>query len=159
MSGARAHPAIGPVTSVGVRQPLVDGIEKVTGRAAYTADLPFRHAWVGLIGRSPVAHGVIRRIETTRARALPGVRAVIHCNNVARVKYASGGQSYPNPPPHDQVSFDNKVRYIGDRVAAVAADTLAIAEEAVRRIHVTYEVLPAVFDVEEAIRHLPERGR
>src|SRR5690606_8431051 len=58
---------------------------------------------------------------------------------------------YPNPPPYDQVSFDNKVRYVGDRVAAVAADTLEIAESALKLIKVTYEVLPAVFDEREAI--------
>src|SRR5690606_2976398 len=100
---------------------------------------------------SPHAHARIRDIDDSAALALPGVRAVIHYKNVARVKYASGGQSYPNPPPHDQVSFDNKVRYVGDRVAAVAADTLEIAEAALKLIHVDYEVLPAVFDEREAI--------
>ncbi len=84
--------------------------------------------------------------------ALAGVRAVVHYKNVERVKYASGGQSYPNPPPYDQVSFDNKVRYVGDRVAAVAADTVEIAEAALKLIHVEYEVLPAVFDETEAIK-------
>src|ERR1035437_4630948 len=70
-----------PVTSmqasVGVRQPLIDGVEKVTGSALYTADLPARDALVGAILRSPLAHARIRRIDVTRARALPGVRAVI----------------------------------------------------------------------------------
>ncbi len=79
---------------------------------------------------SPHAHARILDIDDSQALALPGVRAVVHYKNVERVKYASGGQSYPNPPPLDQVSFDNKVRYVGDRVAAVAADTLEIAEEA-----------------------------
>ncbi|MEE8456869.1 MAG: molybdopterin cofactor-binding domain-containing protein, partial [Acidimicrobiia bacterium] len=68
-----------------------------------------------------------------------------------RVRYASGGQSYPNPLPYDQVSFDNKVRYVGDRVAAVAADTEEIAQAAIELIDVTYEVLPAVFDENDAI--------
>jgi putative selenate reductase molybdopterin-binding subunit len=67
------------------------------------------------------------------------------------VKYASGGQSWPNPEPWDQVSFDDKVRHVGDRVAAVAAETPELAEEACRRIAVTYNVLPAVFDELEAI--------
>ncbi len=67
------------------------------------------------------------------------------------MKYASGGQSAPNPYPWDQVSFDDKVRHVGDRVAAVAAETIEIAEEACRRIKVTYEVLPAVFDPEAAM--------
>ena len=80
------------------------------------------------------------------------MQAVIHYKNIKRVKYASGGQSYPNPPPLDQVSFDNKVRYVGDRVAAVAADSIEAAEEALKRIKVEYEVLPAVFDEIEATR-------
>jgi putative selenate reductase molybdopterin-binding subunit len=79
------------------------------------------------------------------------VHAVIHYKNVPRVIYASGGQSYPNPPPYDQVSFDNKVRYVGDRVAAVAAESLELAQEALQRIKVEYEVLPAVFEAQDAI--------
>jgi putative selenate reductase molybdopterin-binding subunit len=67
------------------------------------------------------------------------------------VKYASGGQSWPNPLPHDEVSFDDKVRYVGDRVAAVAAESPEIAEEACRLIKVTYEVLPAVLDAKSAL--------
>ena len=63
---------------------------------------------------------------------LPGVHAVLHHENVRRVRYASGGQSYPNPLPYDQVSFDNKVRHVGDRVAVVAADSIEIAEQAGR---------------------------
>ena len=62
------------------------------------------------------------------------------------------GRAIPTPPPYDQVSFDNKVRYVGDRVAAVAADTLEIAEEALKLIKVEYEILTAVFDENEAIK-------
>ncbi len=101
---------------------------------------------------SPHAHARILSIDDSEALALPGVRAVIHYGNIERVRYASGGQSYPNPKPWDQVSFDNKVRYVGDRVAAVAAETPEIAAEAIRLIKVDYEVLPAVFDENEAIK-------
>ena len=66
-----------PVHSIGVRTPLVDGVEKVTGRARYTADLAPGPALVGLIGRSAVAHARIAAIDTQAARAMPGVRAVI----------------------------------------------------------------------------------
>ena len=61
--------------------------------------------------------------------------------------YASGGQSYPNPPPWDQVSLDSKVRHVGDRVAVVAAETPQIAREALSLIKVDYELLPAVFGI------------
>ena len=96
--------------------------------------------------RSPHAHANIIDIDDTEAVALPGVHAVIHYKNTPRVKYASGGQSWPNPHPHDQVSFDNKVRHVGDRVAAVAAETKEIAQAALGLIKVEYEILPYVLD-------------
>jgi putative selenate reductase molybdopterin-binding subunit len=68
------------------------------------------------------------------------------------VIYASGGQSYPNPPPYDQVSLDSKVRHVGDRVAVVAAETQEIARRALDLIEVDYEVLPAVFDPDAAMQ-------
>ena len=89
----------------------------------------------------PHAHARIVSIDDSAARALPGVHAVIHHGNVPRIKYASGGQSYPNPKPHDQVSFDDKVRHVGDRVAAVAAETVEIAQEACSLIEVAYDRL------------------
>jgi putative selenate reductase molybdopterin-binding subunit len=101
---------------------------------------------------SPHAHARIRHIDTTRARALPGVHAVLTYQNVPRVIYASGGQSYPNPMPWDQVSLDSKVRYVGDRVAIVAAESPEIAREALKLIDVDYEILPAVFDAAQAMQ-------
>jgi putative selenate reductase molybdopterin-binding subunit len=146
------HSNTGPETKVvGKPETKVDAVKLAKGNPAFVDDIEMRGMLYARLLTSPHAHARIVAIDDSEARAIPGVRAVIHCGNVARVKYASGGQSYPNPPPHDQVSFDTKVRYVGDRVAAVAADTPAIAEEAVRRIRVTYEPLPAVFDVEEAI--------
>ncbi|MCS6826768.1 MAG: molybdopterin-dependent oxidoreductase, partial [Caldilinea sp.] len=86
------------------------------------------------------------------ARALPGVHAVLTYQDVPRVIYASGGQSWPNPHPWDQVSLDSKVRHVGDRVAVVAAESPEIAEEALKLIEVEYEVLPAVFDPLETMK-------
>ncbi len=137
---------------VGKPEAKVDAVRLAKGNPAFVDDVDIRGMLYAKLLTSPHAHARIVAIDDSEARALPGVRAVIHYQNIPRVKYASGGQSYPNPPPHDQVSFDDKVRFVGDRVAAVAADTLAIAEEAVRRIRVTYEVLPAVFDENEAVR-------
>ena len=137
---------------VGKPETKVDAVKLAKGNPAFVDDIELRGMLYARLLTSPHAHARILDIDDSEARAMPGVRAVIHYKNVKRVKYASGGQSYPNPPPYDQVSFDNKVRYVGDRVAAVAADTLEIAEAALKRIHVTYEVLPAVFDENEAIR-------
>ena len=141
-----------PTTAV-VGQPevKVDAFRLVKGNPAFTDDFEMRGLLYAKVLRSPYAHARIISIDDSAARALPGVHAVIHHGNVPRVKYASGGQSYPNPKPHDQVSFDNKVRHVGDRVAAVAAETVEIAQEACSLIEVTWEVLPAVFDELEAL--------
>ena len=137
---------------VGKPETKVDAVKLVKGNPAFVDDIEKRGMLYAKLLTSPHAHARILDIDDSQALALPGVHAVIHYQNVRRVKYASGGQSYPNPPPHDQVSFDNKVRYVGDRVAAVAAESLEIAEEALKLIQVEYEVLPAVFDENEAIK-------
>ena len=136
---------------VGKSEIKVDAIRLVKGNAAFTDDFEARGQLIAKVLRSPHAHARILNIDDSAAVALDGVHAVIHYQNVPRVKYASGGQSWPNPHPYDQVSFDDKVRHVGDRVAAVAAETLEIAEEALRLIKVDYEVLPAVLDEREAI--------
>jgi len=138
-------------TVVGKPEPKVDAVRLVKGNPAFTDDVDMRGMLYAKVLRSPYAHARIVAIDDADARALPGVHAVLHHANTARVKYSSGGQSWPNPRPWDQVSFDDKVRHVGDRVAAVAAETVEIAEEACRRIRVTYEVLPAVFDELEAL--------
>ncbi|MFQ5435173.1 MAG: molybdopterin cofactor-binding domain-containing protein, partial [Anaerolineae bacterium] len=137
---------------VGKSETKVDAIKLAKGNPAFVDDIEMRGMLYARLLTSPHPHARILDIDDSRARALPGVHAVIHYQNIPRVRYASGGQSYPNPKPYDQVSFDNKVRYVGDRVAAVAAESVAIAEQAIGLIKVTYEVLPAVFDEKEAIK-------
>ncbi len=137
---------------VGQPQVKVDAEKLVHGRPVFTADVQPEGMLYGLLLTSPHAHARIRRIDASRARALPGVHAVLTCHDIPRVKYASGGQSYPQPPPYDQVCLDDKVRHVGDRVAVVAAETPELARRALRLIKVEYEVLPAVVDPEEAMR-------
>jgi putative selenate reductase molybdopterin-binding subunit len=127
-------------------EPKVDAIKLVKGRAVFADDMELPGMLYGGLLTSPHAHARIKRIDTTKARALPGVHAVLTHLEVPRVVYASGGQSYPNPPPYDQVSLDNKVRHVGDRVAVVAAETREILQQALELIDVEYEVLPAVLD-------------
>jgi putative selenate reductase molybdopterin-binding subunit len=136
---------------VGKPERKVDAIKLAKGLPAFVDDIEMRDMLYAKMLYSPHAHARIVKIDDSKARALPGVHAVLHHENVERVRYASGGQSYPNPLPYDQVSFDNKVRHVGDRVAAVAAESIEIAEAAVDLIEVEYEVLPAVFDENEAI--------
>ncbi len=137
---------------VGKSATKVDALQLLKGNPAFVDDFEKRGMLFGKLLTSPHAHAHIIDIDDKEASAIPGVRAIIHFKNINRIKYASGGQSYPNPPPLDQVSFDNKVRHVGDRVAAIAADSPEIAEEALKRIRVEYEVLPAVFDENEATK-------
>ena len=130
----------------------VDAVKLAKGRAVFTDDMELPGMLYGALLTSPHAHARILDIDTSAAERLPGVHAVLTYKNTARVLYASGGQSYPQPPPFDQVSLDNKVRHHGDRVAVVAAETPEIAQQALRLIQVTYELLPAVLDPEEAMQ-------
>ena len=141
-----------PATTV-VGQPVVkvDALKLVKGHAAFVDDVDIRGLLYAKVLRSPHPHARIVDIDDSEAMAMPGVHAVIHYKNTPRVRYQSAGQSYPNPPPYDQVSFDNKVRHVGDRVAAVAAETIDLAVEALTKIKVSYEVLEPVFDENEAI--------
>ncbi|MBE7511394.1 MAG: molybdopterin-dependent oxidoreductase [Anaerolineales bacterium] len=146
-------PAEGKPTSiVGKPEPKVDGVKLAMGRPVFTDDVEMRGMLYGALLTSPHAHARITHIETSKAKAIPGVHAVLTYKDVRRVIYASGGQSYPNPPPYDQVSLDHKVRHVGDRVAVVAAESPELCQQALDAIEVEWEVLPAVFDPEESFR-------
>ena len=136
---------------VGRRVRKVAGFKLVTGKTAFPADIALPGMLIGKILGSPHAHARIKRIDTRRAKALPGVHAVLTYQDVPRVPHTTAGQAWPEPSPYDTYLLDSKVRHVGDRVAAVAAETRAIAEEALRRIEVEYEVLPAVLDMEHAM--------
>ena len=129
----------------------VDAVKLARGRPAFTDDIELRGMLHAKLLTSPHAHARIRRIDASRARSLPGVHAVLTYQDVRRVVYTTAGQSHPEPSPHDCYSLDATVRFVGDRVAAVAAESPAIAEQALGLIDVEYEVLPAVLDMEQAM--------
>ncbi len=129
-----------------------DGVKLVTGRPAFTDDVYLPGMLIGKILPSPHAHARIKHIDASKARALPGVHAVLTYKDVPRVAHTTAGQSWPEPSPYDTYLLDSKVRFVGDRVAAVAAETREIAEAALRLIKVDYEVLPAVLDMKEATK-------
>jgi len=138
-------------TVVGQNLRKVDGVKLVTGGSAFTDDIHLPGMLYGKILASPHAHARIRRIDTRKARALPGVHAVLTYQNVPRVPHTTAGQAWPEPSPYDTYLLDSKLRFVGDRVAAVAAESRAIAERAIRLIEVDYEILPAVLDMEQAM--------
>jgi len=137
---------------VGKTETKVDAQKLVSGKPAFTDDVSIPGMLYGALLTSPHAHANIKKIDTSKAKALPGVHAVLTYKDVPRIKYASGGQSYPQPLPYDQVSLDNKVRHVGDRVAIVAAESPEIAEQALRLIDVEYEVLPAILKLDDAMK-------
>jgi CO/xanthine dehydrogenase Mo-binding subunit len=124
---------------IGAPVARVEGADKVTGRAIYASDVPLPGTLWCRILRSPYAHARIVRIDTTRARGMPGVHAVLTGQNV-QGRYV--GKAMRDMP---LLCWD-RVRFIGDRVAAVAADSRDIADAALEAIEVEYEELPAVFD-------------
>jgi len=138
--------------AVGKTPTKVDGVKLVTGKPAFTDDVQPEGLLFAALLTSPHAHANIKDIDTTKAKALPGVIEVLTYKDIPRVKYATSGQSYPQPMPYDQVVLDNKVRHVGDRVAVVAAINREIAEKALKLIDVTYEVLPFVLEAELAMK-------
>ncbi|MHB8244342.1 MAG: xanthine dehydrogenase family protein molybdopterin-binding subunit [Acidimicrobiales bacterium] len=128
---------------VGRRAPKLDAPEKVTGRTVYANDIHISGLLEGAILRSPHAHARIRSIDVSAAEQLPGVRAVIHAGNVEQRRF---GYSHDNIPLKG-----DKVRFIGDEVAAVAAVDEETARRALGLIRVEYEPLTAVFDPFESL--------
>ncbi len=131
---------------VGKPLPRMDAVAKVTGAAKYTDDYKFEGMLYGATLRAKFPHARILRIDTSKARALPGVRAVLTHADVPGAK--NHGLIYSDWP----VLCYDKVRYIGDAVAIVAADTREIAERALELIEVEYEELPVVDNPIDALK-------
>jgi putative selenate reductase molybdopterin-binding subunit len=137
---------------VGHSERRVDGASLVTGKPVFVADLPVRPGTVHLaLKTSPHAHARIRVIDTSRAEALDGVALVLTHENTPDTRYTTAGQGYPEPSPYDTRMFDTKVRFVGDRVAVVAADTIETARAALELIDVEYEVLDPVLSMDAAL--------
>ena len=131
---------------LGTRAVSPEDISKATGSAEFTADLKLPGLLTGKILRSPLPHARIRRIDTSKARRLSGVKAVITADDTGKLKYGV----FPSTRDSYSLAVD-KVRYIGDEVASLAAVDEATALEAIELIEVEYEELPAVFDPLEAM--------
>ncbi|HET8645717.1 MAG TPA: molybdopterin cofactor-binding domain-containing protein, partial [Vicinamibacteria bacterium] len=137
--------------SIGRSERRVDSVKLATGRGTFVDDVAMPGLLHAKILRSPHAHARIARIDAAHARAMPGVAAVLTHEDVPRVPYTTAGQGWPEPSPYDSVMLDHKVRFVGDRVAVVAAEDPEIARRACDAIKVEYEVLPAVLDPEHAM--------
>jgi len=145
-------PQTSPYQTVGKPEKKVDAVKLAQGKPAFAADIEKRGMLVAKVLHSPHAHARIKDIDTSKAKTIPGVAAVLTWQDIPRVVYSTAGQSDPIPGPLDCFSLDNKVRFVGDRVAFVAAETAEIAEEALKVIDVEYEVLDAILNLEDSMK-------
>src|SRR5215467_3741009 len=124
---------------IGKPTPRIEGVEKVTGAARYATDVVLPGMLWAKVTRSPIAYGRIRRVDVTEALKVPGVRAVITGKDVAGMRI--GRRIYDMP-----ILADDVVRYVGEKVAAVAAETEEAAERAIELIEIEYEELEPLLD-------------
>ena len=130
-----------------------DAMALLCGKPVYTQDLAPAECLCVKLLRSPHANAIIRQIDASAARRMPGVACVLTHEDAPRSRFTLAGQTYPEPSPYDRLILDRHVRHVGDPVAIVAAESERAAEAALRRIRVQYEVLPAVLDAEQALDH------
>ena len=141
VEGVRAWDARTDLLVVGQPHPRLEGREKVTGRAQYASDVRLPGQLYAAVLRSPVPHARIRRIDVSKAEQAPGVHAVVSSANAPHIPWYEEGSL-----------FESTVRFVGDEVAAVAAESEELAQDALRLIEVDYEPLPFVTSIEEALR-------
>src|SRR4051794_15159270 len=158
-AAANQSSGVTPMKVVGHATPRIDAGERVTGRAKYTNDVQLPGMLYARVLRSPHPHANIKSIDVSKAKALPGVKAILtndNCKVVWGAGSVAGGQQYSDQiksvTKHRRYAFNNPVRFVGEPVAAVAAIDRHTAEEALQLIAVDYEVLPFVLDHEEALK-------
>jgi putative selenate reductase molybdopterin-binding subunit len=153
------EPVSKTLKTVGHATPRIDALERVTGKAMYTRDVSLPGMLYASVLRSPHPHARIKSIDTSKAAAMPGVKAVLtheNCKVVWGAGGVAGGVQYNDAikkiTQQRRYAFNNPVRFVGEPVAAVAAVDRHLAEEALAVIKVEYEVLPFVLDPEEALK-------
>ncbi len=136
-----------------IHQPVrkKDAMQLLLGKPVYTDDVTPRDALVVKVLRSPHANAIVREIDTAAALKVPGVVAIYTWQDVPHNRFTIAGQTYPEPSPYDRLILDRHVRFVGDAVAIVAAETEKAALRAMKIIKVQYEVLEAVLDPHTAL--------
>ena len=137
--------------NIGKAVPKRDSLSLATGREKFTADFKLDNPLHLALLYSPHAHAEIVGIDYAAALNLDGVIEVLCYENVPRVLHTTAGQGFPEPSPYDTVLFDKRVRFVGDRVALVAAESMEIARQALNLIKVEYRLLQELFDIEKAM--------
>jgi len=139
-------------TIVGKSERKVDGRALAAGKPVFVDDVRLPGTLHVKILGSPHAHARIVGIDVSDAEAMPGVACVLTHENTPATRHTTAGQGYPEPSPYDARMFEDKVRFVGDRVAAVAAESEQLALAALGAIRVDYEQLEPVLSIDEALR-------
>ena len=141
-----------PVDYNAIHKPVrkKDAMQLLLGKPVYTEDLAPKDALTVKILRSPHANAMVREIDAAAALKVPGVVAVYTWQDVPRNRFTIAGQTYPEPSPYDRLILDRHVRFAGDAVAIIAAETEKAALKAMKLIKVQYDILPAVLDFRTA---------
>jgi len=138
-------------TRIGKAELKIDSLSLATGNHKFTDDFAVKDSLHLALLYSPHAHAEILDIDDSEARKSSGVMGVFHYKNVKPILHTTAGQGFPEPSPYDTVLFDKKVRFVGDKVAMVAAKSLKEAREALKKIRVEYKILDPLFDPEKAM--------
>jgi CO/xanthine dehydrogenase Mo-binding subunit len=158
-AGGNPNIGVNPLKVVGHPTPRIDAEERVTGRAKYTNDVQLPGMLYAKVLRSPHPHANIKSIDVSKAKAMPGVKAILtyeNCKVVWGAGSVAGGQQYSDEVKKNtkqrRYAFNNPVRFVGEPVVAIAAVNRHLAEEALQQVVVNYEILPHVIDQEEALK-------
>ena len=127
-----------------------DSMQLLLGKPVYTDDVTPKNALVVKILRSPHANAMVESIQTDIAKKVPGVVDIYTWEDVPQTRFAIAGQTFPEPSPYDRLILDRHLRFSGDAVAIIAAETEKAALKAMKLIKVSYRVLPAVLDFRTA---------
>ena len=136
---------------VGKKTRRVDGLSLAKGKAVFADDMPKKDYLYAKILHSPIAHGKIVSIDKSKALALDGIEIILTHEDFTPHYFTTAGQGYPEPSPRDTSMFNKTMRFVGDRVAVVAGESLEVVEEALALIDVEYEELPTIFDMGDSI--------
>ncbi|MBQ0005617.1 MAG: molybdopterin-dependent oxidoreductase [Clostridiales bacterium] len=127
-----------------------DSMQLLLGKPVYTEDITPKDALIVKLLRSPHANAIVKDIDTSKAKLIPGVVDIYTWEDVPQLRFSNAGQTAPEPSPHDRLIIDRHVRFVGDPVAIVAAEDEASAVKALKLIKVTYDVLEPLLDFRTA---------
>ncbi len=128
----------------------IDGLALVTGNEKYTDDFSFDKMLYVSVLHSGYAHAQIEELDDSAARKIPGVVEILSYNNVNTILYTTAGQGFPEPSPYDTILFGKTMRFVGDNVCAVAAETKEIADIALKKIKIKYKRLKPLLNFEQS---------